>query len=257
MRGTVVIDCYQNRGGLYQHGYAVVAIDVIRATTMAISAVAQGRRCYPVTTVEDALTLARQLRHPILAGELRGDVPFGFDMSNSPAELAARMDIDRPLILLSSSGTQLIAESSGADAVYVSCFRNYSATASYIAGRHSRIAVVGAGSRGEFREEDQMCCAWVAQALIEDGYVCQAGPTHEIVQRWKGAPPSACANGNSAKYLKNSGQLRDLDFILDKIDDLASVFTLDGEEIVAAPSRLTVPARALPAHPQPAIYDAN
>src|SRR6202011_376146 len=152
MRGTVIIDCYQSCGGLYQHGYAVVAIDVIRATTMAITAVAQGRRCYPVTTVQHALTLARQLKRPILAGELGGNMPFGFDMSNSPAELAARMDIDRPLILLSSSGTQLIAEVRDADAVYVSCFRNYSATASYIAGRHSKIAIVGAGSRGEFRE---------------------------------------------------------------------------------------------------------
>src|ERR1700730_16260351 len=126
MQRTVAIGCYQNGWARYQHGYSIVAIDVIRATTMAITAVALGRRCYPVTSVQHALALARQLKDPVLAGELGGNMPFGFDMSNSPAELAARMDIERPLILLSSSGTQLIAESRDADAVYLSCLRNYS-----------------------------------------------------------------------------------------------------------------------------------
>src|SRR5437870_4870044 len=104
MQRSVVIDCFQSgaaahQPAVYQNGYAIVAIDVIRATTMAITAVALGRRCYPVTTVQHALKLAKQLRHPILAGELGGNMPFGFDMSNSPAELAMRTDVDRPLIL--------------------------------------------------------------------------------------------------------------------------------------------------------------
>jgi 2-phosphosulfolactate phosphatase len=263
MQRTVVIDCFQTgaavrQPAVYQHGYTIVAIDVIRATTMAITAVALGRRCFPVTTVQQALTLARQLRHPILAGELGGNMPFGFDMSNSPAQLAMRTDVERPLILLSSSGTQLIAQSRNADAVYVSCFRNFSATARYLSGRHPKIAIIGAGSRGEFRKEDQMGCAWVAKTLVDAGHVPQDGRTHEIVQRWKNEPASACAEGNSAKYLRASGQLQDLDFILEKIDDLDAVFRLEGDEIVAAPSRPPLVAdTALLARTQSALYDSN
>ena len=29
----------------------------------------------------------------------------------------------------------------------------------------TRVAVIGAGSKGEFREEDQICCAWIAAGL--------------------------------------------------------------------------------------------
>ncbi len=231
MAGTVVIDSFPESAAHYQAGYAIVAVDVIRATTMAVTAVAGGRRCFPVSTVQEAFSLATRLDHPILAGELGGDIPTGFEMSNSPADLVLRTDIHRPLILLSSSGTQLIARARGADAVYLACFRNFSATAR-TAANHSRVAVIGAGSRGEFRKEDQMCCAWVAQQLIQDGYVAQNERTQEIVQRWKDCPPDTCANGNSAKYLRNSGQERDLDFILASIDDLDTGFALRMDQIV-------------------------
>ena len=64
MRNSVVIGCFQEDAEIYRDGYAVVAIDVIRATTTAITAVAAGRRCFPVPSVEAALLLERQLRTP-------------------------------------------------------------------------------------------------------------------------------------------------------------------------------------------------
>jgi 2-phosphosulfolactate phosphatase len=235
MERTVIIDCFPESAAFYRHGYAIVTVDVIRATTMAITAVTLGRRCFPVTTVEQAFKLAGRLDHPILAGELAGDMPAGFDMNNSPAELVLRTDTHRPIILLSSSGTQLIHRARGADAVYLSCFRNFSATARHICTHHSTVAVIGAGSRREFREEDQMCCAWVGEMLIEAGYHAGDQNTLDIVHRWKGAPASACSIGNSANYLRRTGQVRDLDFILASVDDLDAVYTLRGQEIVVIP----------------------
>jgi 2-phosphosulfolactate phosphatase len=238
----LVIDCFPESAKLYRSGYAIVAVDVIRATTMAITAVTLGRRCFPVSSVERAFELARRLDNPILAGELRGDVPDGFEMSNSPAELAMLSDL-RPIVLLSSSGTQLIAQANGADAVYLACFRNYSATAEHIRSRHSKVAIIGAGSRGEFREEDQIACAWVAKALLESGYTVQNRATRDVIDRWQAAEASACIHGKSAAYLRRSGQQRDLDFILQRIDDLSDAFWIGGEEVAVAPA-LGLPARA-------------
>ena len=258
MARTVVIDSFPESAAAYHSPYAIVAVDVIRATTMAVTAVALGRRCFPVSTVQEAFSLAKRLDRPVLAGELGGIMPAGFEMSNSPADLIKRTDIHRPLILLSSSGTQLIARARGADAVYVACFRNVSATARTVGKKHSRVAVIGAGSRGEFREEDQMCCAWVAQQLIEDGYVAQNQHTQELVRRWKGCPPDACADGNSAKYLRNSGQLRDLDFILERIDDLEGVFALEMDEIIPSPTGELITAQdALMTCAASGFHDAN
>ena len=50
--------------------------------------------------------------------------------------------------------------------MYVACLRNYSALIAYLAAHHPMVAVIGAGSRGEFREEDQLCCAWIAEGLL-------------------------------------------------------------------------------------------
>src|SRR5207253_79688 len=145
-------------------------VDVIRATTTAVTAVTLGRRCYPAASLEHALPLAARLHRPLLVGELGGNAPYGFDLTNSPAQLTQLADLERPIILLSTSGTRLVCDSRGAAAVYVACLRNYRAQAAHLAGRHDRVALIGAGARGEFREEDQLCCAWIADLLVARGY---------------------------------------------------------------------------------------
>src|SRR5947209_16344876 len=108
MSGTVGIACYPS----FEDGRgpcAVVGIDVIRATTTAITAVAAGRRCFPVPSLEAAVPLAARLDNPLLVGELGGNMPYGFHLQNSPAEMATPRDAARPVILLSSSGTGLLS----------------------------------------------------------------------------------------------------------------------------------------------------
>ena len=236
LRETVTIDCFPESVERYAEGWAVVAIDVIRATTVAITAVASGRRCFPVPSLNAAMRTARRLRNPLLGGELGGVKPEGFEISNSPFEVAGRTDVERPLVLLSTSGTQLIDNAKACDALYLACFRNHASVTRYLSGYYPRVAVIGAGSRGEFREEDQMCCAWVAQSLMEEGYSAQDERTVEIVERWRGKPPGACAQGNSAAYLRRSGQTKDLDFTLTHVNDLDAAFIHKGEEIVMVSS---------------------
>ncbi len=231
MNPKVVIDYLPESVRHYRDGYAIVAIDVIRATTTAISSVAEGWRCFPVPSLEHALPLAARLHHPLLVGELGGNMPYGFDVTNSPAKLAQRPDRTRPIILLSSSGTRLIFEAAEGDAVYLACLRNASATAAYITGRHKRVAVIGAGTRGEFREEDQACCALVAKALVANGFECEDAKTTEIIDRWADAPAEAWMESKSVKYLRDSNQLDDLEFVRSHIDDISAAFMVKHEEV--------------------------
>lgn len=235
MEKTVVIDCFPESVKHYREAYGVVAIDVIRATTTAVTAVAMGRRCFPAPSIEMALPLAAKLNNPLLVGELGGNMPYGFDMNNSPAEISHRDDVMRPMILVSSSGTQLMCNTKECDAGYVACLRNYGAIVNHLATRHSHVAVIGAGTRGEFREEDQMCAAWIAEGLIKAGYKPEDDETIEIVKRWSGVPADACANGNSAAYLRKSGQVKDLEFILSHVNDIDSAFTVKHDEVVRIP----------------------
>jgi 2-phosphosulfolactate phosphatase len=65
-----------------------------------------------------------------------------------------------------------------------------------------------------------MCCAWIADGLIESGFVAQDALTSQLVERWRGAPQDAFMMSRSVDYLRRSNQLRDLDFILSHFDDI-------------------------------------
>src|SRR5690242_11745996 len=116
MNKIVAIDCFPEAAAKYRTGWAILVVDVIRATTMAVTACAQGRRCIPAASLAEAYRTAGELRGALLAGEEKGDMPAGFHMNNSPAELARRTDTSRPLVMLSSSGTKLMCRARGCDA---------------------------------------------------------------------------------------------------------------------------------------------
>jgi 2-phosphosulfolactate phosphatase len=94
------------------------------------------------------------------------------------------------------------------------------------------VAVIGAGSRGQFREEDQLCCAWIAEGLLAAGYEALNEQTTAIVEQWRGAPVDVICNGASADYLRNSGQVRDLEYILAHVDDLDDVYRYEQGQVV-------------------------
>lgn len=243
MAKTVRIQCFQHGAGLPPSGYAAVAIDVIRATTSAVTAVAMGRRCFPVTSVEAALELSGRLENALLVGEQGGNMPEGFELNNSPAAIALRLDVSRPMVMLSSSGTQLLDLLSGCPAAYVACFRNYRSLAEHLARTHEKVSIIGAGTRGEFREEDQMCAAWIAEMLAQAGFAPEDTQTAQLIGAWSGAAPNAFLTSKSVAYLRASNQLKDLDFILAHFDDVNAVCTLQrGEILLAGAEELAVTA---------------
>ena len=241
MELTVAIRSYPGAAACLLLQHVLVAVDVIRATTTAVTAVAAGRRCYPVTSVEAARRAAAEVPDALLVGELGGVMPEGFHLNNSPADLAARHD-HHPVVLLSSSGTQLMHEVRQSDAAFAACFRNTSATVRRVAQCRLPAVVIGAATHGELREEDQMCCAWIASGLLECGYVPADGETAHLVERWHGASPRDFLGSPSVEYLRRSDQLRDLAFILDHFDDIKYACRIAGEQVVIDRSPVPLPA---------------
>ncbi len=230
---SVTIACFHEHLEPVAPDCAVVAIDVIRATTTAVTAVTLGRRLYPAGSIEAAVRLAADLERPILAGELGGIQPYGFDMQNSPTQMQELEPSSRPIILLSTSGTRLIMEASKECVCHISCLRNVRAQATALAKIGQDVLILGADSRGEFREEDQLCAARIARSLTETGYDVSDRLTDEVLERWGDAPDDSFLAGRSAKYLRDTGQQHDLNFVLEHIDDLASVFVLEQGEVLA------------------------
>jgi 2-phosphosulfolactate phosphatase len=230
---SVAIDCFHEHLDPVAADTAIVAVDVIRATTTAVTAAVSGRRLYPAGSIEAAVRLAADLDRPILAGELGGVQPYGFDLQNSPTQIEALEVSARPIILLSTSGTRLIAEAVRHGVTYVACLRNAAALAAHLAGQRRDVLILGADSRGEFREEDQLCAARIARLLIEDGHRPADPSTEEVLERFGDAPDDAFVEGRSAKYLRDTGQERDLTFVLEHVDDLDAVFVIERGEVRA------------------------
>ena len=226
---TVIIDSLPPAAARYADDWTIVVVDVIRFTTTALTALAMGREVYPARTSDEAASIAAQLKDPLLVGELGGNVPYGFDLSNSPVQVLALQKIPagyftaahRPLVLVSSSGAQLAVNSLGAKSVYFGCLRNLSALTSMLQARHDKVAVLGAGTRGAFRREDQLCCAWIAEILIQNGFKAANAETTDLVDNWHGANIDEIRHGRSAQYLRSTGQTHDLEFVLHHIDDLS------------------------------------
>ncbi len=228
---TVSIDCFHEHLEPIAPTTSIVAVDVIRATTTAVTGAALGMRIFPAGSIEASVRLAADLDRPILAGELGGVQPYGFDMQNSPTQMIELGQTARPIILLSTSGTRLIAEAVRHGRTYACCLRNARAQAEHLAGDGRDVVVLGADSRGEFREEDQLCAARVATALVRAGYEAVGSSTERVIERFGDAPDDAFVGGRSAAYLRDTGQVEDLDFVLDHVDDLDAVFAVEQGEV--------------------------
>jgi phosphosulfolactate phosphohydrolase-like enzyme len=231
MNKRVAIDCITESSKSYSKEEAVIVIDVIRSTTVAATVVETGRRCFFASTVEDALVIARQLNYPLLMGEIGGNMPYGFDLKNSPVDIQKRRDVTRPIVLVSSSGIPLLASLKNCQSAFVACIRNWKATVTQIASHYNQIDVLAAPTRGEFREEDKLCSAWIAADLINHGYECADNKTKQIVDEWRNQTVDVCSKGNSAKYLRDTGQEKDLEFILNHINDFNYTLIAKDNEI--------------------------
>src|SRR5262245_25172955 len=88
-----------------------------------------------------------------------------------------------------------------------------------------------------------MCCAWVAESLIQRGYLPEDRNTTKLVKRWSKAPVDAWIGGKSAAYLTTSGQDNDLSFILANVDDLMAPFMMNNDEVIMGGPELLGTAR--------------
>ena len=80
----------------------------------------------------------------------------------------------------------------------------------------------------------------IAAALMSRGYHSGSMQTTEVVRRWGDAVPHECLCSRSVDFLKRTGRLSDLDFILGHIDDLPQVFEIRDGEVKAMPKPATL-----------------
>jgi 2-phosphosulfolactate phosphatase len=145
---------------------ACVVIDVIRATSTIVTALAQGAAgVQPVASVDDAFALKARNPEALLAGERGGQALPGFDLGNSPEDFTPERVLGRPLILTTTNGTQALAACDGARAVVTASLLNLNAVAVRLREIGPPWIIICAGCDGEFGVDDAIVAGALAEAL--------------------------------------------------------------------------------------------
>src|SRR5262249_27670578 len=136
-----------------------VVVDVLRATTSILHAVAAGcPAVLPCAEVEEARALSDSMRagRVLLAGE-RGGLPVpGFDLGNSPRRFTPRACRGVTLVLTTTNGTRALLRCSPAARTLIAAFVNYSAVCEQLRHETRPVHIVCAGTDGNVTLEDTL-----------------------------------------------------------------------------------------------------
>jgi len=192
--------------GAYR-GVAVV-VDVIRATTTAAAYLRAGARAL---VLAPSLEAARLLRAPgeVLAGEVGGVRPPGFDLGNSPREVAGVEG--RVVVMATTNGTKAAHAAKDARHLLLGSLQNAPATARLAARLGEEVALVCAGKEGQVALDDLYAAGVIAKGLLAQGFAPQGDMAHLALFLAKNPPREVLLASEAARALEGVGLLEDVE----------------------------------------------
>ncbi len=218
-------------------GKTTVVIDVLRATSVMITALENGaEKIIPALTVEEALKKSKDLNRGtfLLCGERDAVRIDGFDLGNSPLEFRKEKVAGKILIITTSNGTKALNACRNAEKVFIGAFLNARAVAEKVK-QEREVVLVCSGTAGRFSLDDGLCAAMIIEELAKSVPVYPDDFGLALTKTWQSE------NGNLRKLLKDSFHLNyllqkgfngDVDYCLqNNITSVVPVFS--GGEILS------------------------
>ena len=209
---------------------AVVVIDVFRASTTIVTALANGARAViPVADKGEAGRLAATLDRDtsLLGGERDGRTLPGFPVGNSPSEYTPDRVAGKTVVLTTTNGTAALVAARAAARTAVGAFVNAGAAAGWLRaalGDGLGAVLVCAGWRGRVSLEDTLCAGLLVDRVA--GSAAGLGDAAQIAHGlYRGA------RGDLARALLSADHTRRL-LALGASDDVAACVRLDVAETV-------------------------
>jgi len=182
-------------------GRVVAVVDVLRASTSIVTAIANGARAVlPLESTDEVVARAKSFERGDvrLAGERKMRTIEGFDFGNSPLEFTREAVEGRTVLMTTTNGTAAIAATQGARDVYVAAYVNLSSVVGVLRRalrKGADVAIVCAGHEGHFALEDATC----AGRLV-----------HRVTQRLTTVQPNDAALASLQLHRKFGDDLWDL-----------------------------------------------
>ncbi len=199
----------------------VVVIDVLRASSTIIAALANGARAViPVADMDQAGKIAMNLDPStyLLGGERDGDRIDGYHLGNSPLEYTPDVVKGKTIILNTTNGTRTIWNVRNAQHLVIGGFLNATRVVQFIREAGLDVTIVCAGRNNRVALDDTLCAGLLLYRLWEGqepAYVSDAAHialTQYLHDRDRLA--DALRHSNHARWLTEKGYGADVEYCL-------------------------------------------
>lgn len=153
---------------LYFTGKTCVVIDVLRASTVIVTALSNGaKEVIPVNTVDFAVKVSGDAfrSQTILGGERNTKKVEGFALGNSPLEYTTDVIGGKSIILYTTNGSRSIVKAKFAENLFIACFNNLDAIVNHLIEINKDAEIICAGTNGGFNLEDAVCAGNIVSNL--------------------------------------------------------------------------------------------
>lgn len=200
-------------------GKPVLVIDVLRATTTIVAALANGAKAVvPAATADDGVRLAANFEKDtvVTAGERRLERIPGFALGNSPGDMTPEVVTGKTVVMATTNGTPAVVAAESGKPVVIAAITNFRAAVERcreIFSETGELVILCAGREKRFALEDAYAAGRFAQALLpgrerrsadlDDAAIASLELVRRYGDKWKTAvAASAAASELKAKGFK-------------------------------------------------------
>ncbi|MFV2069870.1 MAG: 2-phosphosulfolactate phosphatase [Pirellulales bacterium] len=191
-------------------GKTVVMIDLLRAGTTIVEALASGaRQIRPCLEVDEAWRLAETFPpdEVLLGGERGGEPIDGFQLGNSPGEYTEQAVRGKTIVFTTTNGTRALACCQRADTTWIGALVNLSALCRRLEPCQE-VAILCAGTAGNVSRDDVLAAGAITYRLAATGGSAAAPKPHsETTQAASHGQATLQYDGASGPALNDSARL--------------------------------------------------
>jgi 2-phosphosulfolactate phosphatase len=154
---------------LFFTGKTTVVIDVLRASSTIITALANGaKEMVPVGTIEFAVKVSGGIfgGQTLLGGERNTKKIEGFALGNSPSEYTTEIVNGKAIVFFSTNGSRAIVKAKYSANLFVCSFNNLKTLAKHLRKLNEDVIILCAGNNNFFSLEDSVCAGMLISELM-------------------------------------------------------------------------------------------
>ena len=192
----------------------VVVIDVLRATSVMLTAISNGAtEIRPFREVEPLLIFVQGKAGILKCGERQGVKIEGFDLGNSPLEYKNEVIAGKIVCMTTTNGTNALVKSETGKRIFIASYLNLDAISNKLNELSEDVVIVCAGTDGEFSLDDSLCAGEIIKR-VKYKTLTDSARSMYMLASMDGSIESKLKDTKHYNFLRKLGAKKDLEACL-------------------------------------------